>query len=53
MGMDDDAAEAEPEPETKEDNVPDTVLEEQANKNGESAEKTESGEDLGLKPDEE
>lgn len=53
MGMDDDAIAAESE-EKEPDNMPETVLEEQANKNGQSeVEKTESGDELGLQPDEE
>lgn len=53
MGMDDDAVAEEPE-EKEPDNVPETVLEEQADKNGAAEpEKPESGDGLGLQPDEE
>lgn len=53
MGLDDETV-AEQTEEKEPDNVPETVLEEQANKNGESeVEKPESGDELGLQPDEE
>jgi cytoskeletal protein CcmA (bactofilin family) len=54
MGMDDDQVATAGEEAPAQDDVPDTVLEEEANKNGETEEtKTDTGEELSLKPDEE